>query len=63
MKVMQGLAKERELATDGMIWTFHLSLDRNYTLWLVKYFLFHLFPAPFFMLMEKIMKQKPRYFN
>ncbi|XP_065216260.1 fatty acyl-CoA reductase wat-like [Planococcus citri] len=62
-EVMIGLAKERSLATDTMIWTFHLSLDKHYTLWLIKYFLFHLFPAPFFMLMELIMKQKPRIWN
>ncbi len=60
MKTMERLARKRNLAIDILIWSFHLSLEGNYLLWLIKYYFLHIIPAPFFILMEKLANQKPR---
>lgn len=63
MDTMSKLAEERKLTTDNIIWINHLLLEKNRILWLIEYFLLHILPAPFFIMMEILTKQKPRYIS
>lgn len=60
MQKFTWIGKVRKFNKNVMMWCHHLKLEKNYTLWVLEYYLLHILTLPVFILMEKAAKLPAR---